>query len=138
MVKRYFCQHLQPVLVIFVLFQVQHSFHCFSSNCQLIGESRVVVPTHLFKVVLAEDIRGHSGLSADQRNPLLLAFIVPNSSKDLETSANGLERYLQLERFLTTLEFVEEKSGFDFFPQLDRNEILQTDDFESILQRLFI
>lgn len=65
----------------------------------MIGEGRVAVPSHFFKVVLT----GHGGRQA------MYAAIVPN----------GLARGARWQEFLTT---VERRGGLDFFHALPDEE----------------
>ncbi len=72
---------------------------------QVIGENNVAVPTHLFKIILAED-RAASP-------PLLGAFVVPNEPiKDVS-----------LTQFQVSLEEVEKHTGTRFHCKLDRSQV---------------
>jgi len=69
-----------------------------------IGDGQVGIPTHTFKVVLA------IGPKADERK--MYAVIMPN-----EDGVAG-----DVNSFTTTVRAVEDKTGFDFFSSLDRDE----------------
>lgn len=69
----------------------------------VIGENQVAVPTHLFKIVL-------SG-SVDEDNLEVLAFVLENKAK--YPSKPPLRDYL------TSVDWIEKHSGFDFFATLD-------------------
>jgi endonuclease G len=64
-----------------------------------IGKGHVGVPTHLFKIVLRKE--------AGQ--PVALAIVMPNKSYEAGT---------RLEDFLVSIDSLEERTGFDFFPTL--------------------
>ncbi|KYR02990.1 hypothetical protein DLAC_00476 [Tieghemostelium lacteum] len=71
---------------------------------QVIGGNNVHVPTHLYKVILAE--------SHESEQPLLLgAFVVPN-----ENISNEKE----LQDFEVPLGFIEKSTGLEFFKKLNR------------------
>ncbi|XP_050417889.1 nuclease EXOG, mitochondrial [Patella vulgata] len=71
---------------------------------QLIGKRQVAVPTHLYKVVIAE---------SDNNKPIALgAFIVPNKPI-------GYDK--QLTDFMVPLEILEEKTGLTLLPKLDQS-----------------
>jgi len=65
----------------------------------LIGERRIGVPTHFYKVLLREKGRSRS----------MLAFLVPHEP----TEADG-----DYARFLVSVDHLEMLSGLDFFPKL--------------------
>jgi len=71
---------------------------------EVIGNSEVAVPTHLFKIVVAE--KGAS-------KPLLGVFVVPNAAIPSER---------QLHEFKVDLNFVESHSGLQFLPLLQRSQ----------------
>ncbi len=74
---------------------------------QVIGENNVAVPTHLFKIILAED--------RPDSPPLLGAFVVPNEPiKDVS-----------LTQFQVSLEEVEKHTGTRFHCKLDRSQVCQ-------------
>ncbi|XP_041041156.1 nuclease EXOG, mitochondrial-like [Carcharodon carcharias] len=72
---------------------------------QVIGESEVAVPTHLYKVILAQKSSELSGLMA------LGAFVVPNSPIGFDH---------QLSEYQVDLQDLEKMSGVTFFPALDK------------------
>ncbi len=72
----------------------------FDGPASVIGEGRVAVPSHFFKAVLVE----RSGVRR------MYAAIVPNGGGG------------RLERYLTTVEEVERRTGLDFFAELERTE----------------
>jgi len=72
---------------------------------QVIGPNLVSVPTHLFKVIVAED--------PELEEPLLAVFIVPN--KPLED--------VPLTQFQVDLVKLEKFTGLSFLPQLDREKV---------------
>lgn len=70
---------------------------------RVIGDHDVAVPTHFYKVILAESHSGDYEMSA---------YIIPN-----DAIPSGLE----LAQFKTTVEEVEKHSGLIFFDQLDQD-----------------
>lgn len=73
---------------------------------QVIGENNVAVPTHLYKVILAEA----------QDKPLLFgAFVVPNEPIGYDC---------ELRDFQVPLEKLEKDSGLVFFPNCDTSSAL--------------
>jgi len=72
---------------------------------EVIGNSEVAVPTHLFKIVVAEK----EGTS----KPLLGVFVVPNIAIPSER---------QLHEFKVDLKFVESHSGLQFLPLLEQRK----------------
>lgn len=70
---------------------------------RVIGDHDVAVPTHFYKVILAESYSGDYEMSA---------YIIPN-----DAIPSGLE----LAQFKTTVEEVEKHSGLIFFDQLDQD-----------------
>lgn len=72
---------------------------------EVIGNSEVAVPTHLFKIVVAE--KEGSG------NPLVGVFVVPNTAIPSDR---------QLQEFKVDLEFVESHSGLQLLPLLERKK----------------
>ena len=70
----------------------------------MIGDNKVAVPTHLFKVVLAEK-RGVE--------PSLAVFIIPNENI----------RDTPLVSFSVSLEQLEDFTGWSFFPRLNRVKV---------------
>ncbi len=70
----------------------------------MIGDNNVAVPTHLFKIVLAENRNAE---------PSIAVFIVPN--KDIKETP--------LVSFLVSLEQLEDYIGWTFFPRLDRAKV---------------
>ncbi|XP_078087772.1 nuclease EXOG, mitochondrial [Mustelus asterias] len=73
---------------------------------QVIGQSEVAVPTHLYKVILAQKSSAPSGLMA------LGAFVVPNSPIGFDH---------QLSEYQVELQDLEKMSGVTFFPALDKS-----------------
>jgi nuclease EXOG len=71
---------------------------------EVVGPHDVAVPTHLFKVVVAEN---------EKDRPLVGAFVVPNESIDNER---------QLREFQVPLEYVESRTGLHMLPLLDRQK----------------
>src|SRR5581483_2108771 len=69
-----------------------------------IGKSPVGVPTHLFKIILA---RKPAPAKADKEDWDALAFVFENRS---------YEKGLKLDGFLTSIQWIEDHAGFDFFP----------------------
>lgn len=78
---------------------------------EVIGKSQIAVPTHLFKVLLAED----------NKQSLLACFIIPN--KPISCKKMGTEYQVELEE-------VEIKSGLVMFPDLDRLKVGRLCDVE--------
>lgn len=72
----------------------------FEGPAEVIGAGQVAVPSHFFKAVLVE----RSGVRR------MYAAIVPNGGGG------------RLERYLTTVEEVERRTGLDFFAELERTE----------------
>ncbi|XP_035664914.1 nuclease EXOG, mitochondrial-like [Branchiostoma floridae] len=70
----------------------------------VIGENEVAVPTHLYKVVIAERFNTPTSIGA---------FIVPNQQIGFEQ---------KLTDFQVPIEDLEKSSGFKFYPQLDRSK----------------
>lgn len=73
---------------------------------EVIGSSEVAVPTHLFKVVVAEN-------NSPNDRKLVGAFVVPNKP---------ISREHQLKEYQVPLEFIESKAGFVIMPLLDRKQ----------------
>jgi len=71
---------------------------------EVIGRNEVAVPTHLFKIVVAEKGAGR---------PLLGVFVVPNVA---------IPSARQLHEFKVDLQFVESRSGLQFLPLLERSK----------------
>lgn len=69
----------------------------------MIGDSQVAVPTHLYKVILAE---------TKNKQPLLGAFIVPNQP---------ISNDHQLQEFEVTMETVSKNTGISFFSETLRS-----------------
>ncbi|CAM4724301.1 unnamed protein product [Leuciscus chuanchicus] len=76
---------------------------------QLIGKDEVAVPTHLFKIILAQRDSSPDSLA-------LGAFVVPNSPIGFERS---------LTDFQVSLTDVQHMSGLKFFPEVERVEELK-------------
>lgn len=74
-------------------------------HVQVIGSNDVAVPTHLFKIIVAEN--------DGESQPLLAAFVVPNKPIAMDTS---------LVSFQVPLEFVESRTGLLMLPSLDRHK----------------
>jgi endonuclease G, mitochondrial len=72
-----------------------------------IGAHGVGVPTHLFKIVLAHKI----GASAGDWEAV--AFVMPNKKYDPGETFND---------YLKSIDWIEERSGFDFFPKLSKDK----------------
>ncbi|MBN3293501.1 EXOG Nuclease, partial [Polypterus senegalus] len=72
---------------------------------KVIGNDEVAVPTHLYKVVLAQRSNGPS------RSLALGAFVVPNEPIGFDH---------QLPEFQMSLEDLEKKSGLTFFPKINQ------------------
>jgi len=72
---------------------------------EVIGKNGVAVPTHLFKIVVAE--------KEGTGKPLLGVFVVPNTAIPSER---------QLHEFKVDLKFVESHSGLEFLPLLERSK----------------
>ena len=73
---------------------------------QVIGKNNVAVPTHLYKIILAEEATSSS-------LPMLGVFIIPNKSIG----------DVGLTQFQVTLEDVESHTGIKFHRKLDRNKV---------------
>lgn len=87
-------------------------FLCFFLNPQVIGANNVAVPTHLYKVILAED---------DSKQSVLGAFVIPNEPVSFEN---------KLHDFQVSLEVLAQYSGLVFFPAFDAgkaNDLCLTD-----------
>lgn len=76
---------------------------------QLIGKDDVAVPTHLYKVILAQKDSSSDSLA-------LGAFVVPNAPI-------GFDR--PLKEFQMSLSALERMSGLSFFPAIERRERLK-------------
>ena len=76
---------------------------------QVIGKNDVAVPTHLFKVILAEK---ENKLSPSP-SVTLGVFVIPN-----EPLGN-----VDLSQFQTTLHGLETLSGISFHPELDTSQV---------------
>ena len=70
----------------------------------MIGANNVAVPTHLYKVILAED---------NNKEAVLGAFVVPNKPINLD---------YKLRDFQVSLGDLEKYSGLAFFPFFDANK----------------
>ncbi|MDF2576724.1 MAG: non-specific endonuclease [Chlamydiales bacterium] len=68
---------------------------------QVIGPHNVAVPTHFFKVILAEKPSGHLKFEA---------YVLPNKK---------IDDYIPLEKFSTTVQQVEKLAGLIFFNKID-------------------
>ncbi|XP_013380076.1 nuclease EXOG, mitochondrial [Lingula anatina] len=75
---------------------------------EVIGDSMVPVPTHLFKVILTENAE------TDQHSQFLGAFIVPNVPISSEH---------KLQKFQVPLEDLERVAGVTFFDKLDKGQV---------------
>jgi endonuclease G len=73
-----------------------------SPGSTFIGTSRVAVPTHFYKVILA----------VEGERKILYAAILPNAEQVED----------ELNRFATTVDEVERRTGLDFFSALDDSE----------------
>lgn len=69
----------------------------------VIGTNQVAVPTHLFKIVLSKNPQ-----SGDWE---ALAFVLPNQK--------SFPSRPPLEDYLTTIDWIEQQAGYDFFSKLD-------------------
>lgn len=69
---------------------------------QLIGDNRVAVPTHFFKIVLDNN---------DQNKPDVLAFLLPNQSLSGQHYKN----------FLVSIDNIEKLTGMDFLSDLPKS-----------------
>ncbi|CAI8009268.1 Nuclease EXOG, mitochondrial [Geodia barretti] len=78
---------------------------------QVIGAGKVAVPTHLYKVILAET--DDSSDPASQPPPSLGVFVVPNKPLGDE----------ELTSFQTTLTELETLCGISFHSKLDRSNV---------------
>ncbi len=72
----------------------------------MIGKNDVAVPTHLYKVILADN-------DNDQESPCLAAFIIPNIPISYEH---------KLEEYQVPLEQLEARVGMTFVPKLNRSK----------------
>jgi|LGVF01.1.fsa_nt_gb endonuclease G len=66
----------------------------------VIGEKRVAVPTHFFRIIVKRQSDGY---------PEILGFLVPNNVVGDE----------DITQFITSLKHIEETTGLDLFPKLD-------------------
>lgn len=71
---------------------------------ELIGENQVAVPTHFFKVMLAERHNEDGGVDIRTQ-----AFLVPNQK---------IRKNARTENFLISIDDLEKKTGLDFFNRL--------------------
>lgn len=71
---------------------------------EVIGKNQVAVPTHFFKVMLAERPTESGGVEIRTQ-----AFLVPNKK---------IRKNARLERFLVSIDDLEKKTGLDFFNRL--------------------
>lgn len=105
----YFCRGLALIydevsIISGPLFQVQQSADGKKFvHYEVIGENNVAVPTHLYKVVLAEN---------DSQAPLIGTFVVPNRPLRNE----------ELSQFKVSLEQLESMTGIIFHSELDRSK----------------
>lgn len=72
----------------------------------VIGPNQVAVPTHLYKIVLSQN--------PSTKKWEALAFLFPNIPKYPSSPP--------LEKFLTTIDFLEEHTGYDFFPEFHEDD----------------
>ena len=80
----------------------------YISIYQVLGGDCVSVPTHLFKIILAEDTSSSGSVT-----PVLGAFVIPNKPiKDVD-----------LTRFQVDLDKLETYTGTMFYPKLDRSKV---------------
>ena len=86
-------------------------FPCYCARLQVIGAGKVAVPTHLYKVILAET--DDSSDPASQLPPRLGVFVVPNKPLGDE----------ELTSFQTTLTELETLCGISFHSKLDRSNV---------------
>jgi endonuclease G len=80
---------------------------------KVIGENQVAVPTHFFKVMLAERPTEDGGVEVRTQ-----AFLVPNKK---------IRKNARKERFLVSIDDLEKKTGLDFFNRLP-------DELEDVLE----
>ena len=72
----------------------------------VIGPNQVAVPTHLYKIILSQN--------PTSKKWEALAFLFPNIPKYPASPP--------LEKFLTTIDFLEEHTGYDFFPEFQEDD----------------
>ncbi|EGD78310.1 hypothetical protein PTSG_09377 [Salpingoeca rosetta] len=83
-----------------------HTNNCMAVRYQVVGPNQVAAPTHMFKVILAENDQGEDRAVA--------AFVMPNRPiRDNEP----------LYRYQVPLVELERSTGLRFFPKLDRSEL---------------
>lgn len=73
---------------------------------EVIGNSEVAVPTHLFKVIVAEN-------DSPNDKTLLGAFVIPNKP---------ISKEHLLKEYQVPLEYIESKAGLTMLPKLDRKQ----------------
>jgi len=70
----------------------------------VIGKGHVAVPTHLFKIIIAKDSGGQTRA---------IAFVIENRKHT---------RPFQFEQFIRSIDWIEERTGLDFMPEMDLQE----------------
>lgn len=96
---------------------------------QLIGKSRVAVPSHLYKVILAVR-RASCWATANQ--VILATYLVPNrrSAHQTESQPYSLDKNKnknRMDKYVSSVEFIESQTGLKFFPKFDRSKIVKLD-----------
>lgn len=81
-----------------------------SVTYRLIGDRRIGVPTHLYKVFIKENFRGYLSMEA---------FLVPNS-KDVDQTAKFEEFRIDVDRDLSRIERI---TGLQLFNVIDRKKV---------------
>ena len=105
-------------VIVLSLFYV---LYCWSNVVlQVIGANNVAVPTHLFKVVVAENAG---------EIPLVAAFVVPNQPIDSNRLLTGYQ---------VSLEMVEFYTGFVLLPSLNRRQVRNLCSVEACDLRHFV
>lgn len=77
----------------------------------MIGKNRVAVPTHLFKIIVAEGKRDEA-----ESPPAMGVFVIPNKKIG----------HVDLTNFQVTLEELEAFTGTSFHSELDRSKVCST------------
>eukprot|EP01147_Barroeca_monosierra_P000192 gene191-3579_t len=85
-----------------------HKANCMMMKYQVIGPSQVAVPTHMFKVIFAENENG--------KDRAISAFVMPN---------RPIREHAPLYRYQVPLQEIERSTGLRFFPKLDRKDLVR-------------
>jgi endonuclease G len=79
---------------------------------RVIGRNKVAVPTHFYKIVVAQN---------DESEWESIAFVFENRRYDREREGN-----YDFRPFVRSIDWIEARTGIDFLPHLSANETLET------------